>query len=96
MVKVSVGLRTPELYPDTAEGILEVPRVFKGVLVKYFTEMQNQLCEEDAESMAMMFLSMNFGFVFLDASFGRKLTELEKEEYIANSVRIFVEGIRRK
>ena len=96
MVKVSVGLRTPELYPDTAEGILEVPRVFKEVLVKYCTEMQNELCEEDVESMAMMFLSMNFGFVFLDASFGRKLTELEKEEYIANSVRIFVEGIRRK
>ena len=96
MVKVSVGLRTPELYPDTAEGILEVPRVFKEVLVKYFTEMQDQLCETDVESMAMMFLSMNFGFVFLDASFGRKLTELEKEDYIANSVHIFVEGIRRK
>ena len=96
MVKVSVGLRTPELYPDTAEGILEVPRVFKKVLVKYFTEMQDQLCETDVESMAMMFLSMNFGFVFLDASFGRKLTELEKEEYISNSVRIFVEGIRKK
>ena len=96
MVKVSVGLHTPELYPDTAEGILEVPRVFKGVLVKYFTKMQDQLCETDAESMAMMFLSMNFGFVFLDASFGRKLTELEKEDYIANSVRIFAEGIRRK
>ena len=96
MVKVSVGLRTPELYPDTAVGILEVPRVFKKVLVKYFTEMQDQLCETDVESMAMMFLSMNFGFVFLDASFGRKLTELEKEEYIANSVRIFVDGIRKK
>lgn len=96
MVKVSMGLRTPELYPDTAEGILEVPRVFKEVLVKYFTEMQDQLFETDAESMAMMFLSMNFGFVFLDASFGQKLTKLEKEEYIANSVRIFVEGIRRK
>ena len=96
MVKVSMGLRTPELYPDTAEGILEVPRVFKEVLVKYFTEMQDQLFETDAESMAMMFLSMNFGFVFLDASFGQKLTKLEKEEYIENSVRIFVEGIRRK
>ena len=96
MVKVSVGLRTPELYPDTGEGILEVPRVFKGVLVKYFTEMQSEIRETDVEGMAMMFLSMNFGFVFLDASFGRKLTELEKEEYIANSVHIFVEGIKRK
>lgn len=96
MVKVSIGLRTPELYPDTAENIMEVPRVFKGVLVKYFTEMQDQIRETDTESMAMMFLSMNFGFVFLNASFGRKLTELEKEEYIANSVHIFVEGIRKK
>ena len=96
MVKVSIGLRTPELYLDTAENIMEVPRVFKGILVKYFTEMQDQIRETDTESMAMMFLSMNFGFVFLNASFGRKLTELEKEEYIANSVHIFVEGIRKK
>lgn len=96
MVKVSIGLRTPELYPDTAEGILKVPKTFKKVLIKYFKEMRNELLCADYESMAMMFLSMNFGFVFLDASFGRKLTSLEKKEYIDSSVKIFVNGIVKK
>lgn len=96
MVKVSIGLRTPELYQDTAEGILKVPQTFKKVLIKYFKEMKNELLCTDYESMAMMFLSMNFGFVFLDASFGERLTKLEKREYIENSVRIFLNGIVKK
>ena len=95
MVKVSMGLRTPELFPDTAEGILKVPQVFKKVLVQYFQEMYEtgKITNGDCESLAMMFLSMNFGFVFLDASFGRKLTKLKKQEYIRNSIRIFLDGI---
>lgn len=98
MVKISIGLRTPELYPDTAEGILKVPQVFKKVLLEYFTEMgeQNKINGTDYESMAMMFLAMNFGFVFLDASFGKKLTELEKEQYILSSVQMFIKGIEKK
>ena len=57
--------------------------------------MKNVLATDDYESMAMMFLSMNFGFVFLDASFGKKLNELEKEEYIEKSVKFFVKGIEK-
>ena len=95
MVKLSIGLRTPELYPDTAEGILNVPRTFKTVLRKYFSAMQDQLNTTDYESLAMMVLSMNFGFVFLDASFGDKLTHLDKHDYIRQSVRVFVIGIKK-
>lgn len=96
MVKVSIGLRTPELYPDTAEGILKIPQTFKKVLINYFKSMKNELVCTDYESMAMMFLSVNFGFVFLDASFGKRLTQLEKSQYIKNSVRIFLNGIVKK
>ena len=93
MVKLSIGLRTPELYPDTAEGILKVPQTFKTVLCKYFSAMRDQLRTTDYESLAMMVLSMNFGFVFLDASFGDRLTELDKHDYIHQSVHVFVNGI---
>lgn len=98
MVKISIGLRAPELYPDTAERILQVPLTFKAVLMTYFDEMQQKgyLSGADCENLAMMFLSMNFGFVFLSASFGRQLTLLEQEQYITNSVRIFLDGIRKK
>ncbi len=95
MVKISIGLRTPELYPHTADGILEIPRTCKTVLIRYFQEMKEQLSGTDYESMAMMFLSMNFGFVFLNASFGKKLTVLEEEDYIRSFVQLFLNGIRK-
>ena len=97
MVKVSIGLRTPELFADTAEGILAVPKVYKEVLCSYFREMyeKGKLSDDHFESMAMTVLSMNFGFVFLNASFGDKLTSLEKEQYIRDSVRSFIFGIRK-
>ncbi|MGM9948055.1 TetR/AcrR family transcriptional regulator [Floccifex sp.] len=93
MVKVSIGLRTPELYEETREGILQVPMTFKEVLIEYFQKMKDQLNTNDFESLAMMFLSMNFGFVFLKASFQNQLTHLEIEDYIQKSVQVFVQGI---
>lgn len=95
MVKLSIGLRTPELYPDTTEGILSVPQTFKAVLYRYFFEMRDQINTTDFESLAMMVLSMNFGFVFLNASFGDKLTTLNKQEYVRQSVQVFVNGIKK-
>lgn len=98
MVKVSMGLRTPELFADTAKGILETPSVFKEVLETYFQEMRSKglIENDDAESLAMMFLSMNFGFVFLKGSFQDQLTFLENQAYIKASVHSFVNGIRKK
>lgn len=95
MVKVSIGLRTPELYRETAPGIMKVPRTFKKVLMDYFLKLQSEgkLKDCDPEALSMQFLSMNFGFVFLDASFGGQLSGLGKEKYIENSVKVFVHGM---
>jgi len=95
MVKISLGLRSPDLYEVTREGIREIPDTFKKVLVKYFTEMQkqNKIQTDDIESLAVAFLAMNFGYVFFKASFGEELTELQSKEYIESSVRHFVNGI---
>lgn len=93
MVKISIGLRTPELFEETKEGILQVPMTFKEVLVDYFKEVKDQLDTNDFESLAMMFLSMNFGFVFLKASFQNQLSTLEMQDYIQKSVQVFVQDI---
>ncbi|MDD6211669.1 MAG: TetR/AcrR family transcriptional regulator [Clostridiales bacterium] len=94
MVKVSIGLRTPELYNETAPGIMKVPEVFKRVLKDYFLSMKaREEIEGDAEELAIQFLSMNFGFVFLKASFGSGLTEIAYEDYIEKSVDVFLHGI---
>ena len=97
MVKVSMGLRTPELFPDTADEILQVPKVFKEVLTAYFKEMydRGKITDNQFESMALAVLSMNFGFVFLRASFGEKLTELKEEQYLTESIRLFVNGMNK-
>ena len=95
MVKISLGLRSPDLYEITRDGIREIPDTFKKVLVQYFTQMrkQDKIQTEDIESLAVAFLAMNFGFVFFKASFGEELTELQSKEYIESSVRHFVNGI---
>lgn len=95
MVKVSMGLRSPELFEDTAEGILAVPKLCKEALLSYFRQMEQrgQLAEAEPENLAMAFLSMCFGFVFLKGSFGDDLTELADDDYIRQSVRVFVRGI---
>ena len=95
MVKISLGLRSPDLYEITKDGIREIPDTFKKVLVIYFTEMQkqNKIHTDDIESLAVAFLAINFGYVFFMASFGDELTELQTKEYIESSVRHFVNGI---
>lgn len=97
MVKISLGLRSPDLYDVTKDGIQKIPDTFKRVLVRYFMKMQElqKLQSEDIESLAVAFLAMNFGFVFFKASFGEELTELQTKEYINSSVQHFVNGIGR-
>lgn len=95
MVRVSIGLRSAELEGAALPGIMKVPMVFKNVLVNYFTQMiaDGKMRDCDVESVSLQFIALNFGFVFLDASFGDKLVEVSKEEYIRNSVSVFVSGI---
>lgn len=95
MVKISLGLRSPNLYDITKDGIREISDTFKKVLVNYFTDMKekNIIQTEDIESLAVSFLAINFGYVFFKASFGDELTALQSKEYIESSVRHFVNGI---
>ena len=95
-VKISIGLRSPELYPDTAGGIMQIPLTFKNGLLTYFEKMnkKGKLKKADYESLSMAFLSMCFGFVFLKASFEDHLTPLHPEEFIKASVKAFVKGIK--
>ena len=98
MVKISLGLRSKELEGAALPGIMKVPMVFKKVLESYFTQMiaSGKICDCNVESISLQFLAMNFGFVFLEASFGEKLVGVSREEYIRNSIKVFVSGIREK
>lgn len=98
MVKVSIGIRAAELEDVALSGIMQVPMIFKEILIEYFSMMQEKglIRALDIEVIALQFISMNFGFVFLDASFGNKLVGVSKEDYIRNSVEVFASGISTK
>ncbi len=95
MVKVSIGLRSPELYDETAEGIMEIPNTFMIAMIHYLKDMNKKgvIKSTDYEGIALQFLAMLFGYVFFNASFGKKLSAIEQEEYIKSSVNRFVCGI---
>ena len=52
-----------------------------------------KLDHRDFESLAMTIFSATFGYTFLKASFDRNLTAVSQQEFIKNSVAVFVGGI---
>ena len=97
-VNLSIGLRAPQLYEETAPLIMKVPQAFLSSLVEYFKRMEQlgKIGHCDFASLAMTVFSSTFGYTFLNASFSQKLSETHREEYIKNSVKLFVNGIGKR
>lgn len=94
-VNLSIGLRAPQLYEETAPLIMKVPEVFVSSLTVYFKKMHEmgKIGYFDFESLAMTVFSSIFGYTFLRASFHEKLAKTGREEFIKDSVKIFINGI---
>lgn len=94
-VRLSIGLRAPQLYEESAPLIMKVPQAFLSALIDYFREMENRgkLPHMDFEGLAMTIFSSTFGYTFLQASFADKLSNVSREEYIKQSVQTFIRGI---
>lgn len=97
-VNLSIGLRAPQLYDDTASLIMQIPQVFLSSLIDYFEKMadKGKLPDLDFECLAMTIFSSTFGYTFLRASFNDKLTPVEQDKYIKRSVELFCKGIPQK
>lgn len=94
-VNLSIGLRAPQLYEETASLIMKVPHTFLQAFVDYLNKMceMGKIPEADFDALAMIFFSTTFGYSFLNASFGNELTKVEKDDYIKNNVQLFVKGL---
>lgn len=94
-VNLSIGLRAPQLYEDTAPLIMKIPQTFLTALVEYFEEMEKlgKIGHMDFESLALTIFSSTFGYTFLNASFDRNLTAVSREHFIRSSAAVFVKGI---
>lgn len=94
-VNLSIGLRAPQLYEETAPLIMKVPQAFVSSLTEYFKKMEEmgKIGHFDFESLAMTIFSSTFGYTFLSASFQENLAKTNREEFIKCSVKTFVGGI---
>lgn len=94
-VNLSIGLRAPQLYEETKQLIMKVPQAFLMTFTDYLNKMceMGKIPERDFKTMALTVFSATFGYTFLNASFGKELTDVEKEKYIKESVQMFIEGI---
>ena len=95
MVKMSIGLRSPQIYEDTAPYIMKVPESFINALQSYFEIMKQKgkIIEGEPKVLAQTIFSSIFGFVFLQVSFGNMLSLPKQEKYIKESIKIFINGI---
>lgn len=94
-VKLSVGLRSPQIYEYTAPIIMNIPQVFLSEVKKYLQTMQRlgKVRQIDIDQTAEMFLSAAFGYVFLSASFGNGLLNSDRAAYIESTVNTVIGGI---
>ena len=97
-VNLSIGLRAPQLYEETAPFIMKVPEAFISALTDYLQKMQELgrlpgFGREVLEARVLAFFSAAFGYVFLKASFGDKLSGVEQQAYIKSSVDMFIWGL---
>ena len=94
-VNLSIGLRAPQLYEETKQLIMKVPQAFLMTFTDYLNKMceMGKIPEKDFKALALTVFSATFGYTFLNASFGKELTDIEKDEYIKESVEMFVKGI---
>lgn len=94
-VNLSIGLRAPQIYDETATLIMKIPQAFVSSMTDYFNKMEEmeKVTHLDFECLTMTIFSSTFGYTFLKASFEDKLTSVEQEEYIKKSAELFSKGI---
>ena len=94
-VRLSIGLRSPQIYQQTAPLIMDIPQTFLKALTDYLSQMKEmgKIKNVDCDTVAATVLSATFGFTFLSASFGRELFDIEKSKYIEATVKSIVGGI---
>lgn len=94
-VNLSIGLRAPQLYEETVSLIMKVPQAFLSAFIEYLNKMceMGKIPKADYETIAMTIFSATFGYTFLKASFDNKLSDVDRETYIKNSVELFVKGL---
>ena len=97
-VKLSIGLRAPQIYDDVAPLIMKILQTFISSLTDYLVKMEQKgkVPHSDFECLAMTIFSSTFGYTFLSASFEQNLVKTDRDLFIKQTVTTFVNGILQK
>ncbi len=92
-----MGLRSPEIFEEVKEYLMKIPKGFKEVLIKYFEKMYEKglLNTDNFELLAFAFMSLNFGFILMNVSYGNKLIGFGDSEFVKKTIEIFVRGVEK-
>jgi len=96
-VNLSIGLRAPQLYEEMSPMIMKVPQAFLTSFIDYLKQMygRGKIPQADFEALSLTIFSATFGYTFLSASFGDRLSQVEKEDYIKQSAQMFIKGLEK-
>ncbi len=96
-VNLSIGLRAPQLFEETSPMIMKVPQAFLTSFTDYLKQMyeRGKIAQADFEALSLTIFSATFGYTFLSASFGDRLSPVEKEDYIKQSAQMFIKGLEK-
>ncbi|WP_416151843.1 TetR/AcrR family transcriptional regulator [Salipaludibacillus sp. HK11] len=92
---VLLSFQERNTHPFIGERLSENPKRLKMYLIEYFKIMQKKgkMIQVDPEVHAMNFLWMNLGYFMSFQLGGRKVVELPLDQFIEESVDLFVRGL---
>lgn len=95
IVRLSIGLRSPQIFAETAPYIMKVPSSYTDALTAYFAAMQQKgRCKEgDPSTFAISLFAAVLGFVFLQASFGERFPLPEETAFIEMTAATIAKGL---
>ena len=99
MMRLAAGLRSSDLTSEEMAPVTLAPQLFISVLEKYFLELMKKgklSVGCDPMVAALQFAAMCHGFMAFSAEWGEEFLHVSREEYLKNSVKNFLKGVRGK
>lgn len=94
-IRLLMGLRDPQIFPEIREKMISRANHFRPLLVRYFETLilKGELRIENPDFLADLFMSSLFGFQFARVSFGEKFFPTDLDEYVERTVDTFSKGV---
>ena len=96
LIVIMISLMGTGHFPELQQEVVYIPRQLKEDLYNYFRVMKEKgkIIDTNIEAQVMAFLGANMGLFLTRTFFGTQLTELSEEDFLHNSIQVFVRGLQ--